>query len=193
MHLPFCSLLLLLLLSPLVNCFIAPVFKSVGCWFLKGTSSTKFEKYQRIQLNIVPIKHTRDLRIHWIQEKDLGPLVYKNVIAGEILQAHCDDEGCSALCTFQAKTHSVELINLFGVVLPTVPLQQPVQEEHNVDDIAWDVDNEILFIEMACEYYIFVRKPISNNRENIRMNQFIISQLLAYLFVKAVDHLNLLN
>ena len=188
------SLAIILCLQHFSNAFVVPLYKGVGCWNLKGTSSTKFDKYFRVNLHVVPKKKSADLQINWIQQVNVGPVVVKDVIEGEIKETVCNINECSSFYKFNANKYSISIINILGIGLPpSCNIKKPLKKKYNVKNISWEIDGDILFIQMNKDYFVFSRNTAAETMNVIRLDQFIMSQILGYLFVKLIDKLHLLS
>jgi len=131
--------------------------------------------------------------VQWIQQRDYGFITTKDVIEGKISETTCDDDKCCSTCFFQAIDHEISVINAFGIMIPGLRWQQQVKDYYSIDDIEWNIEDDVLLVEFKKDYFVFVRKPPKDKNDDINFNKFLLGQFLGYLFVKAVDHSHLIN
>jgi hypothetical protein len=176
----------------LCQSFFEPQYKSVGSWSLRGTSNVKYQQ-ARINLYIMPKRDCSNLSINWVKQDNIGPVVIKDIIEGEIKIEECNEIICNSNYYFTAEKYSVSLVTILGIGIPSViNIKQPINDKCN-KDITWSLDDNLLLLKFSDDDYIFSRDVGKTESLNvITLDHFILSQFLGYIFFKSIDKLHML-
>ena len=170
-----------------------PKYKTIGVWNLQGTSSLKYQN-SKINLQIIPKNNCNNLKIQWTKQDNIGPIIYKDILEGVI---YCNKKKNINLKNiyvykFIPNKYYVSVITIFGIYIENIVIKNMlIEKRYNIDNIKCNLQNEILVIEINNEHYIFQRN-MSSNIQMIRLDYFIVSQILGYIIVKLIDHLHII-
>jgi hypothetical protein len=174
-----------------VYSFFEPYYKGVGKWYLRGTSNIKHQN-SNIYISIMPKYNDTNLSIEWIKKKSLGPVIIKDIVQGEIKISECNDLMCMSNYNFEAENFTKTLVTIFGISIPSIiKFEQPINDVCN-KEIKWSMENDFLLLRMYDNDYIFSKDLCNENISLIRLDHFIITQLLGYIFFKSIDKLHIL-
>ncbi len=184
--------LLLFYIIASCNSFFEPHYKGVGSWSLRGTSNVKYQQ-ARINLYIMPKRDGNNLAVNWIKQDNIGPVVIKDIVQGEINIEECDEVTCNSNYCFTAEDYSISLVTILGIGIPSIiKIKQPIDEKCN-KEITWSLDDNLLLLKFSDDDYIFSRDVNKTDSLNvIRLDHFILSQFLGYIFFKVVDKMHIL-
>jgi hypothetical protein len=174
-----------------------PKYKTIGMWNLKGTSCLKYQD-KNINLQIIPKTNCKNLKINWIKQDTFGPLILKNNLEGTICcnktkNKKFDNKKYVYSYNFKPKKYFISITNIIGINIPFfINFEKNLEERFTVDNIKWDLHYDLLFIEINEEHFIFSRGSLYTNIPSIRLDHFIVSQILGYLLFKLIDKLHLL-
>ncbi len=174
-----------------------PKYKTIGMWNLKGTSCLKYQD-KNINLQVVPKTNCKNLKINWIKQENFGPLILKDNLEGTICCNKIINKNFDKKMkyiyeyNFKPKKYFISLTNIIGINIPLfINFEKNLEERFNVNNIKWELQNDLLFIEINEEHFIFSRSQ-HTNIQAIRLDHFIVSQILGYLLFKLIDKLHLL-
>jgi hypothetical protein len=171
---------------------LKPYHKAIGKWNLVGSSNEKYNKANVI-IRIMPTKKEK-LSVTWIKQTSLGLLVIKDCLKGDICVEKCESVSCVSNYSFKAKNYQVSLIDILGIEIPKIiNIQKPLTEKCN-KDVYWNLDNNLLLVNIEDNDYVFTRDIVKKETSNsIRLDYFIISQLLGYILIKEIEKIHLLR
>lgn len=173
-----------------INAFLQPMHKGIGIWILSGTSNRNHED-KCIKLHIMPKNNCDNLCIKWIKHNQIGPFVYNDSVQGIIEDIECNEIECHSIYKFQAKKYTISVINVLGIEVPKVCIERPIKDSCN-QDIKWHLKNDVLFVKMYDSDYIFTRNIGKERISVVRLDHFVLTQFLGYLFFKIIDKFHIL-
>lgn len=173
-----------------VEAFLPPMYKSIGFWILSGTSNKDHED-KCIKLYIMPENDTDNINIKWTKHNQVGPFLYDDSVQGKIEDIVCNEIECHSVYKFEAKKYTISVINILGIAVPNITIERPITDNCN-QDVKWLIKNDVLFVKMHECDYVFTRNITKEKLSVVRLDHFILTQFLGYIFFKLIDKIHML-
>ena len=170
--------------------FLPAMYKSIGFWILSGTSNKNHED-KCIKLFIMPENNGDDINIKWTKHNQVGQFLYDDSVQGKIHDIICNEVECQSVYKFEAQKYTISVINVLGIAVPKISIERPITDSCN-QDVKWHLKNDVLFVKMHECDYVFTRNITREKLSVVRLDHFILTQFLGYIFFKLIDKIHML-